>query len=183
MVLMKTYNQFINEGIFGLFEKMPDFKDTKIYGLGIHHGRGAYFVVEYNNVEYIDDNGMSYLMGIQIYTDYMEINPIYMDLSTSTFIIKNKSNYNKLYKKIMNDISSFMPKLYDDIKKYIDYMNSRNFAEDSIIVKIKNDIENLYEYQKILLEKGEIGRLMNIKKLNPEIESQMKDITKQKEWS
>ena len=83
----------------------------------------------------------------------------------------------------MNDISSSIPKLYEDIKKYINYVNSRNFVEDSIIVIIKTDIENLYEYQKYLLEKGEISKLLNIENLNPEIELQMKDITKQKEWS
>jgi len=183
MKYLKTHESFIQEGLFDIFEKFPDFKDTKLVNFEITiSSKHGYSVphIKYKN----DDN---YYVAINI-TDWNLTFSIpnggenWYDFDQKE--IKNKKNieklFNKIYNDIFNDISN-MGKYLDDYMKIFE--EHKKYFKFDLIYKFHDGLENSLRYQQYLLDKGDIISLSKLNKLHPEIESKMKTIKKLDDWS
>jgi hypothetical protein len=155
---IKKFDEFVNEGIKALFERLPKFKDSKIIGIRLHIAEGR-FSNAATIIDYANEN-KDYTLSLSFINEYIVgVHSIFMDLFTANKFIKEKSNNLKLYDKVMKDILSSIPILYEDINKYIeDIKKYEVLCKDTIQARFKDDIENSSQYQKYLLEKGEIKK-------------------------
>ena len=101
--------------------------------------------------------------------------------------IHNKKDIKELYNAILSGCLRSLGSIRID--NMLEQINEREKSNKDInnkikeFIRLKNDIEKSTIYQKYLLDKGDILKLMNIKKLKPSIESQIMDIKKQSDWS
>ena len=199
---MKTYNQFINEGVFKnqimkkLFEKVPNLKKFRLAKIEAWPSpEDPLSRFTYENYNY-DDN-FSYCICISVVENEMMVNEyvrdkLYknpldaivrtLDIKDKKYNIKNKPNYDKLYNEIMHDVLKSIPHEYNQIEKF---MNAPYKDEEmsKTYLKIRKEIENSREYQMYLFEKGYIKELSKVENPIPELKDKLVDIKKQTEWS
>ena len=191
---MKKYLQYIKE--ITTFEIPPnrlkildDMKFDKIKGDAILNFE-FHFIDKQNprityDIRMIKDDETVYRFLIDKIkgNDEAEINQFYND------------DANQVYYFILENLV----KNIDKVTKFIDNINRVEqiiLTSDKVVLKImhkkcmygtmlrlRDDVEKSYEYQKYLFDKGEIDKLVKIKELQPGIEDKLKDVKKQSEWN
>jgi len=185
---MKKYLNFITEGksedLLKYLKK--DIKRNKDYDVEIVTTLMINYDFDFLNNE-IEDNKYKY-QSYEIYIDgeksyTIGFTPNYIKLIDSNTYEINKITEIDIYKveELVKIVSEYFikEKKFDVIHK-TDY---ENFIVNIFQDLLNYDIETSYEYQKDLLDKGDIEKLLSIKKIHPKIEPIMKDIKKQNDWN
>ena len=190
MVLMKRYLEYIKENqesdkemvkFNGLIRWLNEgFKSDKVY-MGIN-----------------DPTSYGSSIGEPEFTFYDE-NHRFMckfDLRKWRFIIYNDINDSTLIETINNDFNREMVSPMIDViakfiikqhifKGFMDKTYDQNFFNGDVVYWIQRLVKKTYDYQKDVIEKGELNKLKDVK-INDKILDEypeMKDIKKQTEWS
>lgn len=196
MVLMKRYLQYIKE--MKVIECPPNrlkildqMKFDKIEGNAVLDFR--FHFIDKQNPKITYDICMNNDDDIKIDRFFIE-----------TVKIKGKYEPQEFYNEDANRIYWFIVEnLVKNIDKITYFMYEVNRVEELFLdpkykearefllkknmyikmIELKDDVEKSFNYQKHLLDKGDISKLMKIKELQPYIKDKLKDAKKQSEWS